>query len=365
MDAVGNVIGRLEPAGAAAGAAAVGMGSHLDTVPCGGAFDGALGVVAALAVLQTLAEQGRALPLRRPIEIMAFADEEGRFGGMLGSQAVTGTVDAEWFARARNDDGELLTEAMVAAGLDPQQYLQARREPGALSAWLELHIEQGPVLEHAGQTVGVVTSIAGTVNWDITLTGEANHSGTTPMELRRDAFLGAAVFGSRIPAILERRGDPSSRITVGALKLSPGFAHTVPGRAELALNVRAADDATMLALADECRAELKAAADAHHLQLSIDEKSWLKSAACHPDIIALTQRTAAALGESDVRIMSSGAGHDTQNMGAITADGRVGMIFVPSRKGISHSPAEHTDWADVERGANVMLHTILELACEP
>ena len=352
LDPVGNVVGRWQTG---AGPAVM-LGSHLDSVPRGGKLDGVLGVVAALECVETAIEHG--VTVQSPIEIVATSEEEGRFGGMLGAQAMAGVVDPEWFARAADDSGTPLREAMRAAGLDPALYPKARRHPAELKAFLELHIEQGPVLDRGGQAAGIVEGISGVFNWAVSFAGEANHAGTTPMELRRDAFRGLADFAAAIPAIIERSGTPATRLTVGKVELSPNFPHTVPGRADFVLIGRDLDAAVMTALAEDCRARLQDAARDHGLELSVREASWLAPTPCDREIVAAFRRQARRLG-IDAPLMPSGAGHDTQVMAGLT---RAGMIFVPSRQGVSHAPEEHTDWAHVETGCNLLLHTMLDLA---
>lgn len=352
MDAVGNVIGRWETGEGPA----VLLGSHLDSVPHGGIYDGALGVVAALECVETLMEAG--IAPGAPIEVIGTSEEEGRFGGMLGAQAMAGQVSDDWFRAAADEAGTLLTAALAAAGLDPEAYPMARRAPDSVKAFLELHIEQGPVLEQSGRAVGIVEGISGVFNWTAVLGGTANHAGTTPMDLRQDAFRGLADFTAAIPQILERQGTAASRLTVGKVELQPNFAHTVPGRAEFSIVGRDMDEAVMRGLAGACRESLEAAARAHSLSLELREASWLAPTPCHPAIIEAFARQATKLG-LDAPVMPSGAGHDTQLMAQLT---RAGMIFVASTGGVSHAPDEHSDWADIEAGANLLLHTLLEVA---
>jgi len=352
MDAVGNVIGRWE---SGAGPAVM-LGSHLDSVPRGGTLDGALGVMAALECVEAAMEQGVAAGA--PIEIVATSEEEGRFGGMLGAQAMAGTVDPGWFSGATDDTGVSLSDAMRAAGLDPHAYQDARRDPSSVKAFLELHIEQGPVLDRMAKRVGIVEGISGVFNWGVTLVGEANHAGTTPMDLRRDSFRGLADFAASIPAMIDEVGTRASRLTVGRVDLLPNYPHTVPGRAEFVIIGRDMDEAVMRALADACRQRLEAAARIHGLELSVKEASWLPPTPCHSDIIEAFDRQAARLG-IETLTLPSGAGHDTQMMADLT---RAGMIFVPSRHGVSHAPEEHTEWQDIETGCNLLLHTMLDVA---
>lgn len=351
LDAVGNVVGRWETGRGPA----VMLGSHLDSVPRGGPLDGSLGVMAALECVETAMEHG--VTPAAPIEIVATSEEEGRFGGMLGAQAMAGIVDPTWFDAATDETGTSLADAMRAAGLEPQAYRDAARDPSELKAFLELHIEQGPVLDREGKSVGIVEGISGVFNWGVTLEGEANHAGTTPMDLRRDAFRGLADFTAAIPAIIDEVGTSATRLTVGKVDLFPNYPHTVPGRAEFVVIGRDMDESVMTVLAGACRRHLESAAQIHGLVLSVKEASWLPPTPCHPDVIDAFDRQAARLG-LDSLSMPSGAGHDTQMMAVLT---KAGMIFVPSHGGISHAPEEHTEWRDIEAGCNLLLHTMLDI----
>ena len=351
MDAVGNLSGLWNTGSGPA----VMVGSHLDTVPMGGFFDGALGVAAALECVRTLMEAGTAPPC--PIEVIATAEEEGRFGGMLGAQALAGAIDDAWFRSAHDESGVTLVDAMRAQGLDPDRAATAARDPNDIKAFVELHIEQGPVLEAEGIPIGIVEAISGVFKWSVTLTGVANHAGTTPMDLRKDALIGLATFACAISEIIATAGTDQSRVTIGAVELKPNHPHTVPGRATFTLIGRDADAAVMARLAEEARARLHAIAADAGLGLAIEEQSWLDPKPCDPGIVAAIRRQAEALA-LPYRLMSSGAGHDTQFMAELT---RAGLIFVPSVGGISHAPEEDTAWPDVEAGANLLLHTLIDV----
>lgn len=352
MDPAGNVCGRWN----VGNGPAVMIGSHLDSVPDGGLFDGTLGVITGLECIRALQDHGIEPPC--PVEIVATSEEEGRFGGMLGAQALAGRVDRDWFDNACDADGVKLTDAMRAQGLDPERVFEARRDPASLKAFLELHIEQGPLLEARGIPIGIVEGISGVFNWSVTLSGVANHSGTTPMDLRHDAFRGLAEVACSIPRLIAEAGTEQSRLTIGKVDLKPGFPHTIPGEASFSLIGRDTSEDVMRALAEACRASIAAAAHNHGLDWTHQEHSWLAPSPCHPEIVAAFERQAKALGLNALR-MPSGAGHDTQCMSELT---RAGMIFVPSVGGISHSPEEWTDWADIEQGVNLLLHTLLQLA---
>ena len=352
MDVVGNVIARWE----AGSGPPIMAGSHLDTVPDGGVYDGPLGTCAALEAVRVM--QAAGITPARPIEVVATADEEGRFGGMLGSQALTGQVDPTWLERATDAEGVRLWDAMRAQGLAPERFPEVARPPGSVEAFLELHIEQGPVLEQAGLEIGVATGVSGCFNWTVTLTGVANHSGTTPMHLRHDAFAGLAAFAGRVPAIIEDVGGEQTRLTIGKVDLAPNFPHTIPGRATFSIIGRDTSEAVMRAVAEACRRELDQACRAHGLDLELREESWLAPVSLDAAIARTLEAESQKLGYRTTT-MPSGAGHDAQTMQHLAPSG---LIFVPSVGGISHAPEEHTPWPDVERGANLLLHGIMALA---
>ncbi len=355
MDGAGNVYGRY----GALDRPSVTVGSHLDTVPAGGMFDGALGVVAALEILRLCKENGT--ELEWPIELVATSEEEGRYGGMLGAQAIAGDLTPGTILNMHDADGNRLADAMAAAGLDPMGALAARRLPESMHAFLELHIEQGPVLEKVGKSIGVVDGISGVYKWIVRLIGKADHAGTAPMNMRSDAFMGLADFAHEIPRIIDENGTDRSRLTVGKVELKPGSPHTIPGEALFTLVGRDSDEAVMQELGNSCRKSLSAIARRHNLMFEYEQISWLPPMSCHTGVVELLEAEAEKLGYSYQR-MPSGAGHDTQFMTEIT---RAGLLFVPSVGGVSHSPDEWTHWDDVETGANVLLNAALDLAREP
>lgn len=354
MDGAGNVIGRIGPDDKRA----VVIGSHIDSVPAGGIFDGALGVVAGLEILQVIRDQG--IEPELPIEVIGTSEEEGRFGGMLGAQALTGHLTREWIDTATDEHGFSLRDAMTAAGLEPHGALHAYRRPEELHAFLELHVEQGPVLEAEKTTIGIVEGISGVFKWNVRLHGKADHAGTAPMNMRSDALMGMADFAHEIPRIIDEEGTDKSRITIGHLALKPGFPHTVPGEVDFTIVGRDLDEDVMRGLADACRRVLQAIARRHKLRFDYEEMSWLKPAYCNPEIIALFEAKSQARGY-DYKVMPSGAGHDVQFFCGHT---KAGLIFVPSIGGVSHAPDEWTHWSDIERGAQLLLDSVLELAFE-
>jgi N-carbamoyl-L-amino-acid hydrolase len=351
-DSVANLFGRYGPATGPC----IMAGSHLDTVPEGGAFDGSLGASVALECVRTIRDAG--LVPETAIEVVATAEEEGRFGGMLGAQTIAGVVTHEWIDQARDADGTKLIDAMAAQGLTAHNAVKAKRDRGDVRAFLELHIEQGPVLESTGQPIGIAHSVAGVRNLRVTLTGRANHSGTTPMNLRADAFAGLASVGAAIPRIIAAHGGANTRVTIGKVDLHPNFIHTVPGSAEFVINIRDTDPVIIEAVKDAMEAKIDEAARANNLTFRIVEQSRIAPVSLDPELRSVLHDEANRLG-LDACSMPSGAGHDAQTMQSLCPSA---LIFIPSRDGVSHSPEEWSDWADIEKGANLMLAALIRLS---
>ncbi|MCQ0989702.1 Zn-dependent hydrolase [Jiella marina] len=351
-DGAANVWGRFGPS---EGPAIV-AGSHLDTVPNGGAFDGALGVAAAFEAVLSMRDAG--LVPKRAVEIVATAEEEGRFGGMLGSQAIAGLVTREWLESARDADDVRLWEAMAAQSLDPLAALDARRAPEEIAAFLELHIEQGPILEREGIAIGLAHTVSGMASLSGRFRGHANHSGTTPMDLRADAFAGLAAFAQEIPTLIARQGTAESRITIGKVELQPNFPHTIPGEAAFTVIVRDTDAAVMHRLVAGLQKPAGKSAADHDLGFDLDVTTWLDPVGLDPalfqDLTAIAERTG-----TPHRPMPSGAGHDAQTMQSLCPSA---LIFVPSRGGVSHAPEEFTEWSAIVTGANLLAEAVAELA---
>ena len=331
-------------------------GSHLDTVPGAGHLDGALGVVCALEALRVLQESN--VTLTRPVEAVAFSDEEGRFGGLFGSQAVAGLVTPEYLHHACDLDGVSLADAMAAHGLDARDALHAQRPPESIHAYVELHIEQGPVLHRKGFSVGVVDAITGLFKWEITLTGTPNHAGTTPMDMRSDAFQGLAEFAVQLERVLEEYGSPRSTATIGRVELKPGAANVIPGQALFSLDVRDTDQRTLEVLAEALRRTLSAIARRRGLMFEFAVLSEIAPVQCATEVVRAIDQAVSAAGVTATHL-NSGAAHDAQIIAGIAP---AGMIFVPSKEGRSHSAAEWTAWNDIEAGCNVLLNTLKRLA---
>lgn len=352
MDGAGNVwfgLGELDKP-------AVVIGSHLDSVPAGGIFDGALGVIAGFEVLRCIKEHE--IELTAPIRVVATAEEEGRFGGMFGAQAITGQLNMDWLMSAHDADGVFLTDAMRAQGLNPMDALEVAWPPGSMQSFLELHIEQGPVLEKENIPIGVVDGISGVFNWIVRLNGKADHAGTAPMDMRSDAFMGLADFAHEIPRIIDENGTDKTRITVGKVELQPGYPHTVSGKAVFTIVGRDMSEAVMKEIAEACDKALLAIARRHRLGYEREEVSWLAPSYCSENIIELMMRKSDARGLPYKR-MPSGAGHDVQFFTEVT---QAGLLFIPSVNGVSHAPDEWSHWHHVEMGANVLLDCVLAQA---
>lgn len=355
QDGAANLHGRL---GWRTDLPSVMTGSHIDTVPGAGHLDGALGVLCGLEALRCLKESGQGLA--RPVELVAFSDEEGRFGGMFGSQALAGEMSPEWIHSARDLQGVTLEQAMADQGLNALDALGAARRSGSIHAHVELHIEQGPVLDRLSVPIGVVEGICGLRRWQVRLIGISNHAGTTPMELRNDAFQGLAEFASQIDRVLEEHGGPYSVATIGRVELFPGAANVVPGEARFSLEFRDVESERLSELADAFRLVLQTLARRRGLMFEFQVLSDIAPVACDGRLCRLIENTADELGHA-THALPSGAAHDTQKIARIAP---AAMIFVPSKSGRSHSAAEWTDWNDIEAGANVLLRTLHQLASE-
>ncbi len=332
------------------------VGSHIDTVPCAGMLDGTLGVVVGLECLRVMKTSGQ--PPARTVELIAFSDEEGRFGGTFGSEAFTGQLTPQRLESARDLDGVPLRDAMLAHGLDPMRALDARRPPEEIAAYLELHIEQGPVLDEARLQVGIVEQITGLRSWSLRFDGEANHAGTTPMSYRKDAFMGLADFAHELPRILEENGGDHSRATIGKAEIRPGAPNSVPGAVEFSLDFRDPSEPVLDELSLAIQKALAAVARRRGLRFEFQPQGEILPVDCHPDLVDLLAAEAARLGLRSKRMLS-GAAHDAQVVGRIAP---VAMVFVPSKGGLSHSPAEWTSWEDIEAGAQLMLGALTKLA---
>lgn len=353
VDAAGNQYGRLE--GREPGLPALLLGSHLDTVPDAGSFDGMLGVVMAVAVAERLAAQVPEFPFA--LEIVGFSDEEGtRFGkALLGSCAAAGTWDEDWW-ELRDKDGTTLHRAFTEFGLDPRRVGEAARRPGELVGYLEAHIEQGPYLEAADAPLGYVTTIAGARRFRLSVLGEARHAGGTPYPRRRDALVGAAEAISAI----ERLGRSSEGIaTVGRIEVMPGAVNVIPGRAEFSLDLRAETDEARDALWARMLDEIEGLCGARGLELRVLETHRAPSMPCAPWLTEAIVGGIAATGDEDPIGLWSRAGHDGMAIGAACD---IGMLFLRCFDGISHHPDEGVREDDVAVGLDAFEQAVLAIA---
>ncbi|MDE0493525.1 MAG: Zn-dependent hydrolase [Acidimicrobiaceae bacterium] len=350
IDTIGNVVAVQTDVGEGP---PVMMGSHIDTVATGGKYDGNLGVLAALEVIETAIESG--VELDRPLAAAFFTNEEGsRFPpDMMGSLCYTGGLTVEEAMSTTDADGK-----SVGDELDRIGYRGPMPCPGpAPYAFVELHIEQGPVLERDGMRIGAVTGVQG-ISWtEVSITGQSNHAGTTPMSMRRDAGLAAGELVVAVRRIADEMGGTQVG-TVGALRLHPDLVNVVAARAKLIIDLRNTDDDDLQSAERRLLAETKRIAESEEVEIDTKWVARFEPVVFDPRVVELVESTASALGLS-VRRMPSGAGHDAQILAEVCP---AGMVFVPSVKGISHNPAEFTEPDDLVAGANVLLNTVLALA---
>lgn len=350
-DEVGNLIGRR--AGHGAGASVM-TGSHLDSVPRGGRYDGPLGVVGALEALRALDEAG--VRTARPIDVVVFTGEEGsRFTrGTIGSAALSGDLPVEDILALVDRSGVSFRDALSTYG-DLGAPRPARQPRGSVAAFVELHIEQGGVLEARGLDIGAVTAIAGLVQHIVRITGDANHAGATPMDLRRDALAGAAEIVLAAEALAKELGAVA---TAGKLTAEPGAFNIIPGAAELWLDARAARPEVLDALDAKLREAASRICARRGLTVDVVARQKVTPGPCDELAIAAVERGAAAAGLTSMRMLS-GAIHDALHMSGFCPSS---MIFVPSRGGKSHCPEEETPLDQMLRGVTCLAHTLVELA---
>lgn len=346
IDFAGNIIGRR--AGADASLKPLLFGSHVDSVPEGGNYDGQLGSTSAVEVAQTIAERG--IALRHPIEVVIWSNEEG---GLYGSRAVSGQL-AQSELKNVSSSKRTIEEGIAFLGGDPKRLAEVVRKPGSIAGYFELHIEQGGVLDQAGINVGIVEGIVGIRQWEVTITGFQNHAGTTPMDQRHDAMLAAARFTDMVNRVV--RATPGRQVgTVGRMQAFPGAPNVIPGKVICTLELRDLDDAKIDRLYESITREAAAIAQATGTTFAYVDLHSNVAAPSDPRMRAIIADASKALNLSS-RVMPSGAGHDAQAMSVL---GPVGMIFIPSVGGISHSPKEFSRPEDCVNGANVLLGAVL------
>ena len=348
VDAAGNIMGRR--AGSEPGLPALAFGSHIDSVPKGGNYDGPVGSLGAIEVARTLGE--RRIVTRHPLLVTIFANEEG---GLFGSRAITTGLPPDELDHP-SSSGKTIREGIRFIGGDPDRLDAARLRKGSVAAYVELHIEQGGTLEREKLDIGVVEGIVGIKQWEVVFEGFANHAGTTPMDRRQDALISAARYVQMVNRVV--RAEPGRQVgTVGRIQAFPGAPNVIPGRVEATLELRDLDDRKVDRLAEAVMAEARKIADADGTKVTF--RLLHANIAAPTDARVRTPITEAARALNfSTKVMPSGAGHDAQAMAQIAP---VGMIFVPSVGGISHSPKEFSRPEDILNGANVLLGTILRL----
>jgi N-carbamoyl-L-amino-acid hydrolase len=349
LDTAGNIIGSRQ--GSNPDLPLIMFGSHIDSVPGGGNYDGDVGVMAAIEVAQLLQEND--LTTRHPLEIVSFTDEEG---GLIGSRAMTAGL-SDNALQVVSHSGMTIAEGIRAVGGDPDRLEQAKRSADEFAAFIEVHIEQGAFLHEEDIDIGVVEGIVGIRWWDVTIEGFANHAGTTPMNRRQDAMISAAQLTlavNKVATSMEGR----QVATVGRIRAEPGAPNVIPGRVVMSLEIRDLDAAKMQEVFDKVRIEADEIAEAQQTAISFAELD----VASPPAPTDLRVRKIIAQAAQDLglsyKFMPSGAGHDAQDMTHVAP---TGMIFVPSVDGISHSPKEFTSTEDMANGANVLLRSILAI----
>ena len=355
VDAAGNLIGRWE--GSDPSAPAVLTGSHFDTTLNAGAYDGVVGVLGAIEAVRVLRDGG-ARP-RRTIEVIGFAGEEPRFvAGCIGSRAMVGELSRAQLDELVDRDGVTAAAALRSVGLDPDAVGDARIDFDAVHAFVELHIEQGGVLEAAGESIGIVTSIAAPHELRMRLRGVATHAGGTPMTLRHDALVGAAELIVELERLAS--GSPSATTvgTVGVIRALPGAINVVPGEAEIEVDVRDSDGAVRRSVVDALLAFASELCARRGLRLEIETIAEDHPATCSDLVVDATAAACAELGLSSRR-MISGAYHDAMVLGSHVP---IGMIFVPSAGGISHHPDEYTSPEEIDAGVDVLAGVLARLA---
>ncbi len=351
LDRAANLIGRRP--GSISGWAPIVIGSHTDTVPGGGRFDGIIGVVAAIEIARCLNEEG--ISLQHPLEVIDYlAEEPSEFGlSTIGSRAMAGAL-SPGHLRLTDPSGRTLAEGIAQMGGDPARIDEARRAPGAFALSLELHIEQGPVLEEAQIPIGIVTGLVGIQRAQIVLDGEANHAGTTPMRLRKDALAGAAEVMLALERLCQAT-DGKAVGTVGKISAATNASNVIAGQAELIAEWRSVDPALLANLAIRFEAQAHDIATRRRLQLNYHLLSDTEPVPVRQEVQRLLMQTSAALG-LPAHLMPSGAGHDTNHLATLAP---AGMIFIPSRDGRSHCPEEWSDIAAIGRGTQVMGQALL------
>ena len=361
IDRIGNIFGRVN--GMESKAPAILAGSHLDTVLHGGKFDGTMGVIGALEAVRTLKENK--VPVTSPVEVVCFVGEESsRFGySTLGSSLLSGEVHSKDLSNAVDAQGTKLADILSSMGIYRDNLKSLKRDPSTVKAYLELHIEQGPILEAKKKPIGVVTSIAAPTRFKVIFTGQADHSGTTPMEMRKDALVAGAELITAVEKMCRRFSSmDKGRVvgTVGAMKIEPGVINAIPGRTELAVDIRSISADAKKRVVQLVKRRINDIARQRKIAVEILPIREENPVPLDKGLIDLLKDCCEDR-EVAYEVMPSGAGHDAMQIAKIT---RAGMLFIPSRRGISHSPLEWSDPEDICLGTQLLLDAIVRIANE-
>lgn len=343
-DGIGNIFGKL--AAKNNDAPSVIIGSHFDSVPHGGAYDGTAGVVVGLEVAALYQENN--LKPTAPLEIIAMVEEEGtRFGGgLLGSRSIVGDVSDEDLSTIRDKDGISIRAAMEEVQLNPR--VPRKREGNTIRAFLEMHIEQGPILEEKNIPIGVVQSIVGLMQLKVTIQGQAGHAGTTPMNKRTDALVAASSIITQLPNVAEETGDETV-VTTGSLQVYPNGANVIPGKVVFTVDIRSGEEKDVLNALEKVKSTIHASKE-EGLKVAVEQKTYISPKSLDPSIRKLLAQKSDALSIPSCSI-NSGAGHDAMILSDVT---ETGMVFIPSKNGLSHCPEEFSDIKDIASSVNIL-----------
>lgn len=356
VDAVGNIIARRP--GIENDQPAVAFGSHIDTVYEAGEYDGAIGVIAALEIIKYFNEKN--IKTRYPLEVLVFTGEESsRFGlSTIGSRSMAGLINLDEKQDIVDKEGITLREAFLENNLDIEKYKEAKRSKGEFLSFIELHIEQGPVLENERIELGIVNAIAAPLRLDVEITGRAAHSGTTPYKYRSDAFLGVAELGLYVEEIAKKEEKNGALATVGVIDVKPGAMNIVPGSAHMQIDIRSITQASKEAIYDSLQTEIDRISTNRKLKIKVTILTNEQPVKMSQTLVNKLRQTCELEGYSH-KFINSGAGHDAMNMARLCPSA---MIFVPSKNGVSHNPEEYTSFEDIFKGVRVMKDLILEIA---
>ncbi|MFD1337472.1 Zn-dependent hydrolase [Oceanobacillus iheyensis] len=343
-DGFGNIFGKLE--GTIKDAPSILIGSHFDSVPNGGSYDGPAGVVAGLEVAALFNENN--LKPKYPLEVIALIEEEGsRFGGgLMGSRGMTGLLREEDFKNLTDYNGITTIEAMREIGLNPS--LPKKRDPETIKGYLELHIEQGPILENKKIPIGVVETIVGLTQFEITVEGQAGHAGTTPMDHRSDALVTAAQMIAQIPSLAVEEGE-GTVATTGKLNVFPNGSNVIPSKTVFTVDIRSGKEEHIQHVIDKLH-EMANSYNRDGIKITISQQLYMEPKAMNPDIISLLKETSSSF-DIPYCSMNSGAGHDAMVLAEVTD---VGMLFIPSKDGVSHTPEEWSDSLDIAKAVEIL-----------